>query len=59
MSLIEFRWRCGIGFVVRLMILVVMMLYGYMGFHWRCEVDNLSCHDAVWLYRVSREMWNV
>ena len=22
------------------------------------EIDDLSCYDAVWLYRVSRGMWN-
>jgi hypothetical protein len=41
------------------------MLSGYIGFHGRCgigyfgEIDGLTCYDAVWIYMVSREMWNM
>ena len=40
--------------------MVVMMLYGYIGYHgemWNvqyCEVDDLSSYDAVWLCMVSQ-----
>ena len=50
----------NVGVLLSLMILLVMMLYGYIGFHgemWNvqyCEVDDLSSYDAVLLCMVSQ-----